>query len=167
MQIVLGIAIGVRVLAVAGLFLMTDHAQVPFGTFFGDEEYFLRRSMWLRNVGLGIPIHSADLIYAFDDYSETSHLYILGFLQTLVGFAPYGAHLVGIALYLGTVLLLFRLVRPAFGAMPALLGLLMSIAEPVCLVHPLEGTLFFALTRRARASAAVREPRWRRKIGLT
>jgi hypothetical protein len=172
LQIVLGIAIGVRVLAVAGLFLMTDHARVPFGSFFGDEEYFLRRSMWLRNVGLGIPIHSADLIYAFDDYSETSQLYILGFLQTLVGFAPYGAHLVGIALYLGTVLLLFRLVRPAFGATPALLGLLLMLTLPSLFawsISALKEPLFFALTSVALASvvAAVREPRWRRKIGLT
>ena len=37
--------------AVAGLFLSTDHARVPFGSFFGDEEYFIKRSMWLRNVG--------------------------------------------------------------------------------------------------------------------
>jgi hypothetical protein len=96
-KIILAVAIGVRVLAVVWLFLATDHTRVPFGSFFGDEEYFVRRSMWLRNVALGIPIHSADLIYAFDAYSDTSQLYILGFLQAVVGFAPYGAHLVGIA----------------------------------------------------------------------
>ncbi len=171
LQIVLAVAIGVRVLTVAGLFLATNHSQVPFGSFFGDEEYFLRRSMWLRNVGLGIPIHRADLIYAFDDYSETSQLYILGFIQTLVGFAPYGAHLVGIALYLATVVLLFRLVRPAFGAMPALLGLLLMLTLPSLFawsISALKEPLFFALTAVALVSvvAAVREPRWGRKIAL-
>ncbi|MGH9139755.1 MAG: hypothetical protein ACRD2I_01290 [Vicinamibacterales bacterium] len=171
LQIVLAVAIGVRVLTVAGLFLATDHSRVPFGSFFGDEEYFLRRSMWLRNVGLGIPIHRADLIYAFDDYSETSQLYILGFLQTLVGFAPYGAHLVGIALYLATVVLLFGLVRPAFGAMPALLGLLLMLTLPSLFawsISALKEPLFFALTAVALVSvvAAVREPRWGRKIAL-
>ena len=30
-------------LAIAGLLLITDHARVPFGSFFGDEEYFMRR----------------------------------------------------------------------------------------------------------------------------
>jgi len=29
-----------------------------------DEEYFIKRSIWLRNVALGIPLHGADLIYA-------------------------------------------------------------------------------------------------------
>jgi len=170
-RIVLVIAIAVRVLTITGLFLATDHAHVPFGSFFGDEEYFLRRSMWLRNVGLGIPIHSADLIYAFDDYSETSQLYILGFLQALVGFAPYGTHLIGITLYLATVLLLFRLVRPAFGAAPALLGLMLMLALPSLFawsISTLKEPLFFSLTASslACAVAAAREPRWRRKISL-
>jgi hypothetical protein len=169
LQMVLIVAIGVRVLAVAGLFLLTDHARVPFGSFFGDEEYFLRRSMWLRNVGLGIPIHSADLIYAFDDYSETSQLYVLGFLQTLVGFAPYGAHLVGITLYLGTAVLLFRLVRPAFGAMPALVGLVLMLVLPSLFawsISALKEPLFFALTAGTLSSvvAAIREPRWQWRI---
>jgi hypothetical protein len=171
LQIILAVAVGVRVLAVAGLFLATDHAQVPFGSFFGDEEYFLRRSMWLRNVALGIPIHGADLIYAFDDYSDTSQLYILGFLQTLLGFAPYGVHLVGITLYLGTVLLLFRLVRPAFGAMPSLFGLILMLVLPSLFawsISALKEPLFFALTAAALASvvAAVRERQWRRKLAL-
>jgi hypothetical protein len=128
--------------------------------------------MWLRNVALGIPIHSADLIYAFDAYSDTSQLYILGFLQAVVGFAPYGAHLVGTALYLGTVLLLFRLVRPAFGAAPAMLGLLLMLTLPSLFawsISALKEPLFFALTAVALACmvAAVRETRWRRRLLLT
>jgi hypothetical protein len=171
LRIILAVAIGVRVLCVAALFLATDHARVPFGSFFGDEEYFLRRSMWLRNVALGIPIHGADLIYAFDDYSETSQLYILGFVQTLVGFAPYGAHLIGITLYLGTVLLLFRLVRPSFGAMPALLGLVLMLTLPSLFawsISALKEPLFFALTAAAIVSivAAARQRRWQRKVAL-
>ena len=169
--ILLAVAIGVRVLAVAALFLTTDHRQVPFGSFFGDEEYFIRRSMWLRNVGLGIPIHRADLIYAFDEYSQTSQLYVLAFLQTLVGFAPYGLHLIGIALYLGAALLLFRLVRPAFGATAAWLGLALMLTLPSLFawsISVLKEPLFFVLTAGALASAAaaVRERRWRRKSVL-
>ncbi len=170
-HVLLAVAIGVRVLAVVALFLTTDHSQVPFGSFFGDEEYFIRRSMWLRNVGLGIPIHRADLIYAFDEYSETSQLYVLAFLQTLVGFAPYGLHLIGIALYLGAALLLFRLVRPAFGATPALVGLALMLTLPSLFawsISALKEPLFFTLTAAAlvSAAAAVRERRWRRKTVL-
>src|SRR5204862_3565320 len=118
--VLLVIAIALRVIAVAGLFASTNHARVPFGTFFGDEEYFIKRSIWLRNVALGIPIHGADLIYAFDDYSATSYLYVLAFLQVLVGPAPYGVHLLGVAFYLTGTVILYRLVRPALGRMPAL-----------------------------------------------
>ena len=68
------VAIALRVLVVAGLFLMTDHAQVPFGTFFGDEEYFLKRSLWLRNMALGIPLHALDLEYAFEPQGGSGYL---------------------------------------------------------------------------------------------
>ena len=50
------VAVVLRVVAVAALFALTNHAQVPFGSFFGDEEYFIKRSIWLRNVALGMPI---------------------------------------------------------------------------------------------------------------
>src|SRR5207237_599551 len=44
------LGIGLRIVAIAGLFASTDHWQVAFGSFFGDEEYCIRRSVWLRNV---------------------------------------------------------------------------------------------------------------------
>jgi len=37
---ILAFAIAVRLLALVGLFLQTNHAQVPFATFFGDEAFF-------------------------------------------------------------------------------------------------------------------------------
>ena len=45
LTVILVVAIVTRVLAVAGLFLFTDHGRVPFGSFFGDEEYFIKRSI--------------------------------------------------------------------------------------------------------------------------
>src|SRR5206468_3177163 len=71
MTIVLVAAIVARAAAVAGLFALTDHTKVPFGSFFGDEEYFIKQSIWLRNTGLGLPMHGADLVHAFDEYSAT------------------------------------------------------------------------------------------------
>lgn len=126
----LAVAIVARFVAVAVLFASTDHARVPFGSFFGDEEYFVKRSLWLRNVALGIPIHRADLIYAFDDYSYTSYLYVLAFLQVLVGPAPYGVHLLGAAAYLTGAAILFRIVRPALGRIAAFGGLALMVLLP-------------------------------------
>jgi hypothetical protein len=121
---ILLLAVVSRVLVVTALFAFSDAFETPFGSFFGDEEYFIRRSMWLRNVALDIPIHRADLIYAFDEYSYTHYLYLMALIQAVVGFAPYGLHLVGIALYVAGMVILFKVVRPAFGVMVAGAGLL-------------------------------------------
>jgi hypothetical protein len=127
---VLIVAILIRVVAIGGVWFTTDHARVPFASFFGDEEYFIRRATWLRNVALGIPIHSADLIYAFDDYSYTHYLYVIAFVEALVGFAPYGLKMISAAMYLGGAVVLFRLARRAYGSGVALLGLLVILFLP-------------------------------------
>jgi hypothetical protein len=127
---VLVVAVLIRVAAIGGIFVGTDHARVPFASFFGDEEYFIRRATWLRNVALGIPIHSADLIYAFDDYSYTHYLYVIAFVEALVGFAPYGLKIISAAMYLGGAVILFRLARAAYGSGVALAGLLVVLFLP-------------------------------------
>jgi hypothetical protein len=127
---ILVIATVARAVVVAGLFVGTDAEAVPFGHFFGDEEYFVRRSMWLRNVALDIPIHRADLIYAFDEYSYTHYLYVMALIQALVGFAPYGLHLVGVGPYMAGLVLLFKAVRPRFGAYVSGAGLLLLAFLP-------------------------------------
>jgi hypothetical protein len=165
LTVILVVAITVRVLAVAGLFVITDHARVPFGSFFGDEEYFIKRSIWLRNVALGIPLHGADLIYAFDEYSNTSYLYVLAFIQTLTGPAPYGVHLLGIGFYLGAIVVLYRLVRSTLGRMPALVGLVALLFLPTQFawsISALKDPLFFLLTAVSVVLTAkiVRGPGW-------
>jgi hypothetical protein len=124
------IAIALRIAAVVALFLATDHTQVPFGTFFGDEDYFIKRSLWLRNVALGVPVHAFDLEYAFEANGRSSYLYLLAFIQALVGPAPYGLHLLSIANYVLAVLLLYRTVRVPLGRMPALFGLTVLLFVP-------------------------------------
>jgi hypothetical protein len=146
---ILIIAIAARVAAIAWLFVTTDHHTVPFGSFFGDEEYFIKRSIWLRNVALGIPIHRADLIYAFDDYSYTSYLYVLAFVQVLVGPSPYGVHLFCAVLYLTAVVILYKVARPAFGRAPASLGLVLLLFLPSLFawsISALKEPLFFLLS---------------------
>ena len=123
-------AILARLAAIAGIWLVTDHFRVPFGSFFGDEEYFIRRATWLRNVALGIPIHSADLIYAYDEYSYTHYLYVFAFIEALVGFAPYGLKVLSAAMYLGGAVVLYRLARRAYGSGVALAGLLVLLFLP-------------------------------------
>jgi hypothetical protein len=145
---------------------MTDHARVPFGSFFGDEEYFLRRSMWLRNVALEIPIHRADLIYALDDYSDTSQLHVLAALQ--IGRVRALRRTCGIALPRRSAPL-FRLVRPTFGATPSARS--GAAAHPAELfawsISALKEPLFVALTATALATPSPRPGRrWARQASL-
>ena len=162
---ILAIALLLRVAAVVGLFVVTDHTKVPFGIFFGDEAAYIRRSMWLGNVALRIPTHRADFIYAFDDSGWTSHLYVLSFLQVLVGPSPYAVHLVGITMYLFGAVILYRTVRPTFGRAPALAGLFFLLFLPSLFawsISALKEPLYFLFTACsvACAFAVARDPRW-------
>ena len=164
------VAIGLRVLAIAGLFAVTDHATTPFGVFFGDEEYYIRRSIWMRNLAVGLPLHSADLIYMFDETGLTSHLYVLAFVQVLGGPAPYGVHLLGTVFFLTAAVMLYRPIRVSFGRMPAALGLTAILFLPSLFawsVSALKEPLFFLLTATSVALAAklVRGPGWRGRLG--
>lgn len=142
-------AIALRVVAIAGLFTLTNHDQLPFGNFFGDEEYFIKRSIWLRNVALGLPVHPADLIYAFAEVGETSYLYVLAFIQVLVGPSPYGVHLVSVTFYIAAAVVLYRLVRQTLGRMPAFGGLALLLFLPslfVWSISALKEPAFFLMS---------------------
>jgi len=165
----LAVAVIMRVAAVAGLFVVTDHSKVAFGIFFGDEATYIRRSMWLGNVALRIPTHAADFIYAFDEAGWTSHLYVLAFLQLLFGPSPYGVHLVGIAMYLTGAVVLYRTIRPSFGRAPALGGFAFLLFLPslfVWSISALKEPLYFLFTACSVAFAfeAVRNPKWTIKV---
>jgi hypothetical protein len=167
----LAAALLIRVLAVAALFVVTDHAQVPFATFVGDEAFFIRRSIWLRNIALGIPTHAADLIYAYDEVGKTSYTYLLAAVQVLVGPSPYGVHLISIASYLTAAVLLFRLVRRTLGPATAFAGLLPILFLPslmVWSVGALKEPVFFLLASSSivLVERLVRSPSWGRRALL-
>lgn len=115
-------AVGLRLVVIGGLFLSAD-ADVPFATFFGDEELFKSRSVWLRNMGLGVPISPADVIYAVEETGKSSYLFVLAYLSALAGDAPYGVHVFNTTLYLAGVCVIYRMVRPAYGRLVAFGGL--------------------------------------------
>ncbi len=114
-------AIVTRVVIIGGLLLIADDTK-PYAVLFGDEWIFKSRPIWLRNVGLGIPISTADFIYAYDETGMSGHMYVLGLLQALVGDAPYGMHLFSVTIYCGAMIAMYRVVRSSFGAGIALGG---------------------------------------------
>ena len=126
---VVTIAIALRLMAIAGLFLSADPA-LPYATFFGDEELFKSRSIWLRNIGLGVPISGADFIYAVEETGKSQYLFFLAYLEALVGEAPYGVHVLNTTMYVAGVLTLYRLVRPGYGPLAAMGGLVVMLFLP-------------------------------------
>ncbi len=111
-----------RLAVIAVLFLTADPGQ-PFATLFGDEQFFKNRSLWMRNIGLGVGVSRADIIYAYDEVGKSSYLYLLAYLQALLGDMPYGVHVMNATVYVAGVLLVYRYVRPVYGAVAALAGL--------------------------------------------
>lgn len=161
-------AIAVRLLVIAGLFLLADPAK-PYATFFGDEELFKSRTVWLRNIGLGVPISKADVIYAFDDTGKSGYLYVLAYLQALVGDAPYGIHVFNVACYVTGVLLLFRLVRPAYGTAVALGGMTLLFFLPSLFVWSVSALkepmhVLVAAGEIVCMVQVVRAPRWWQRV---
>ena len=91
---------------------------------------FKSRSIWLRNIGLGVPISAADFIYAVEETGKSSYLFVLAYLSALVGDAPYGMHVFNTTLYLAGGFVIYRLVRPSYGRLVALGGLTVLLFLP-------------------------------------
>src|SRR4029453_11082915 len=119
----------IRLLAIALLFYTADPSR-PFASFFGDEELYKFRTMWLRNVGQGIRMSPADVIYSYDDVGHTSYMYVLAYVQAFVGDAPYGLHVLNMVLYLCGILGLYRFVRASYGGAVAMGGLILLLFLP-------------------------------------
>jgi len=159
------LAMGARVIAIGALFLGTDHDAVPFGRLFGDEEYFIRRSIWLSNLALNIPVSLADVKYAFDDSIQTSFVWMLAALNVLFGPAQYGVRFVSALLYIAGAFALYRVVRPSFGKPASMIGLTLLLFLPSLFawsISVLKEPVFFALMAGvvALTVTAARQPSW-------
>jgi hypothetical protein len=164
-----GAAIAVKVLVIASLVLTADRAY-PYSVFFGDEWIFKSRPIWLRNVALGVPISTADFIYAFDETGMSGHMYVLAFVQSLIGDAPYGVHMLSVTVYTSAVLLMHRAVRSSFGRLTAFGGAAVLLFLPSLFawsISVLKEPIYIAvaIVELLMALAIIRAPRWWLKIG--
>jgi hypothetical protein len=164
---VMSTAVLLRLIAIAVLFLTADPSR-PFASFFGDEELYKFRTVWVRNIGQGIPISPADVIYSFDAVGNTGYMDVLAFVQVLVGDAPYGLHLLNMTLCLCGVLALYRLARAAYGTTVSMAGLIALLFLPSVafwsisiLKEPMN--LFMLAGELICAVLIVRAPRWWQK----
>lgn len=138
-----------------------------------DDMAVMRYSIWIRNAALGIPIAPLDYSSVFHlSGGESGQSYLLAYLQVHLGTATYGLRLVNLVLYLAAAIMLYRTVRPAFGAPAALAGLTVVLFLPSLFVWSIstlkEPTyLFFLALSLGGAGAALRaNTRARRVLAL-
>jgi hypothetical protein len=161
---IISISVVIRLIAIALLFYTADPAK-PFASFFGDEELYKFRTLWLRNIGEGVPMSPADVIYSFDEVGHTGYTFVLAYIQAVVGDAPYGLHVMNVALYICGVLGLYRLARRAFGAAVAMAGLILLLFLPTLFLWSISVlkepmSVFMVTAELMCAVAIVRAPSW-------
>jgi len=123
-------AVVLKTVALSSLFLAKGVFASRQPGFFGDEEYFKKRSLLLRSIALHVPVSPEDIVDAFDEYSSTSYLYVLAYLQVLFGPSPFAVHLFNWAVSIAGAILLYKMVRPSFGLAASLVGLALTLFLP-------------------------------------
>ena len=158
-------AVGARVLAIAALLVMTNPLREQFLAPFPDAQFVVARSWWIRNLWLGLPIGPFYTDWVYRPYGESSFTYILAFIQTVFGLAPYGVNLISVGCFIAGSLLMFHLARRSYGPAAAVTGLLLLLAWPTFFAWSVsvlrESTQFFFVALVLVSTVvAVRERRW-------
>lgn len=163
-------ALVARLVAVIAMFLIgiPYHSDLAVGALSGDEAYNLSRALRIRDIMLGFGGTHYDYFVATDEYGRTSYLELLTRLQLAFGPAPYGLRLLNALLFTTGAAVLFRMVRPAFGAVAAFLGLVGVLFLPSVFyssISLLKESLYFLATS-VLLAAAVRLLRGRGATGM-
>lgn len=167
----LAVALILRVLAIAGFFLLTDHTYKhgSFSVLIGDEITVKMHSLWLRNVWLEIPVSPGQFSKAFAEHGSKAYHHWLAFLQVLLGPMPYGVHLLNVGFFLAGAVVLYRVIRHAYGSLPALWGFCILLFLPTLFIwsiSALKEPLYFFLTVMALVAAVkvVRTDAWSKRL---
>jgi hypothetical protein len=170
---ILAVAVAVRVLAIVVLFATSEPGTNPSFFWDGDGVYLKHRSLVIRDVWLGVPTGTVDFTDGFSrSYGWSSYLYMLAYVQYLTAPSPFAVHLQNVFLFLVAAVVLHRMVRPAFGAASAWLGLALMLLLPTLIawsVAALKEALYVFLTAlavRAVVMAARATPAYARLVGL-
>lgn len=167
---VVAVAALLRLMAVAAMFVVTDHEQASFFTMFGDESGAKAKALWIRNAVWGIPLSQEDIWAAWDTYGENGFVYVAAVVQSLIGTAPYGIQLLNAMMYVISAVVLHRVTRTAYGRLPAFATLVILLFLPslfVWSVSALKEPSYYFLNALIVACAmqAFRGSGWSRRMG--
>lgn len=168
---VLGILITsvlIRLAVLAGFF-MFGGSRDALPVLIGDEWLIKWRSLLLMNMAVGRWLAAPDYVHVVEDYGNTGLMNVFAYWQLWFGPAPYGAHLINVAMWYAAAITLFRLTRQSFGRLPALGGLVLLLCIPTLFVwsiSALKEPIYFFLTTMAIAGGylVVRGPGIVRRI---
>jgi hypothetical protein len=125
-------ALAVRFLYI-GVMLVSDIPllnDLSVGGLRGDDAYYLSRAIRARDISLGVTQGRYDFFVITDEYGRTGYLHLLTALQVLFGPTPYGMRAVNALLFVAAAVILFRLVRPGFGATSSFAALVVLLFLP-------------------------------------
>lgn len=165
----LGAALASRLVALGAFFLSVDHFKEHFGLLIGDELFNQWRSQWLMYLALGNRLEPIDFRDTFGVYGFSGTHYVHAYWQYWFGLAPYGAHLLNVAIWLVAAIALHRVARRSFGPLPALGSFAVVLFMPTMFVwsiSALKEPAYFFLTAMTivGALAVVRGRRWERRV---
>jgi hypothetical protein len=100
----------------------------------GDEAYDMSRALRTRDIVTGVPVGQYDYFVAGDEYGRNSYITLLTGIQVLFGPTPYSMRVLNTLFFLIAAILLFRTMHSAFGALPALAGLVVLLFLPTLFV---------------------------------
>lgn len=170
---ILALAVAVRVLTIIVLFVTSDPGTNPSFFWDGDGVYLKHRSLVIRDVWMGVPTGTVEFTNGFSRlYGWSSYLYLLAYVQYLTAPSPFGVHLLNVFLFISAAVVLFRMVRPAFGAASAWLGLAFMLLLPTLIAWSVAAlkealyVLLMAVAVKAVVMAARATPVYARLAGL-
>ena len=146
---VLVAAVLVRVAAIGLLLLTTDPARQPYNAFVPDAFASVARTMWIRNLWLGVNIGPWYTDATYNPYGASPYWYVLAAIQVIVGASPYGLNFVSTGAFLAGAVILYRLARESYGPAAALTGFTLLVFWPTTLawsVSILKESMQFGLT---------------------
>lgn len=134
---VLGVLItglGLRALALIGLFVTTNPWREQIQALFGDGHYSIQRSLWILNDWQNIPIGPWYRFNVFGHYAVPSFDRALAAVQWFIGPSPHALPLISVAAFFVGTVLLYRLARRSFGPAASLAGLVILVFWPTFFV---------------------------------
>lgn len=125
------------------------HNDLSVGAASGDDGYYLARALRGRDIVLDLTDTRYDYFIINDEYGRTSYLRLLTAVQVLFGPTPYSMRALNGLIFVAAAAMLFRTIRPAFGATTSLIALVVLVFLPSLIVGSIslgKDPLYFLIT---------------------